>query len=205
MLSPPPFTARTFRNEQGYDELVLVRDIPFTSLCEHHRLPFIGVAHLDYLPGKRILGCRSWPGSFELYARRLQLQERLTAQIAEWLCVELSPRGVGVVVEAEHMCISVSGVRAPGPRTTPSASLGARAGPCGARPLLLHGVTPPRCSGRWPGWQPSRPGRRTTALKFRQELAQVAAGHPYPLRVRRQGERQRDLHQMRQQVVGPAF
>jgi GTP cyclohydrolase I len=124
MLTPRPFDARTFPNDEGYDELVLSRDIPFQSLCEHHLLPFVGLAHVAYLPGERILGLSKLARVVEMFARRLQVQERLTQQIANWLVDELGPRGVGVVMEAEHMCMSVRGVRAPGAKTVTSALRG---------------------------------------------------------------------------------
>ncbi|GAC1611106.1 MAG: GTP cyclohydrolase I FolE [Mycobacteriales bacterium] len=144
MLTPREFGARTFANDEGYDELVLVRDIAFTSLCEHHLLPFIGVAHVAYLPGARIVGLSKLARVVELYARRLQVQERLTAQIAEWLCVELSPRGAGVILEAEHMCMSVRGVRAPGARTTTSALRGTLRDDARTRQEFLALVATPR-------------------------------------------------------------
>jgi GTP cyclohydrolase I len=124
MLTPRPFDARTFPNDESYDELVLSRDIPFQSLCEHHLLPFVGVAHVAYLPGARILGLSKMARVVETYSRRLQVQERLTQQVANWLMDELDPRGAGVVLEAEHMCMSVRGVRAPGARTITSALRG---------------------------------------------------------------------------------
>jgi GTP cyclohydrolase I len=124
LLTPRPFTVSTFENDGSYDELVVVRDIPFHSLCEHHLLPFTGVAHVAYLPGKRILGLSKLARVVELYARRLQVQERLTTEIADWLETKLRPRGVGVVLEAEHLCMTVRGVQAPGARTTTSAVRG---------------------------------------------------------------------------------
>jgi GTP cyclohydrolase I len=116
LLAAPDFDLKTFPNDEGYDELVLARDIPFSSLCEHHLLPFVGVAHVAYMPGERILG---------LFARRLQVQERLTTQVAGWLQDNVHPRGVGVVIEAEHMCMTIRGVRAHGARTVTSALHGA--------------------------------------------------------------------------------
>jgi GTP cyclohydrolase I len=121
LLTPRPFQATTFPNDEGYDELVVARDIPFHSLCEHHLLPFHGVAHVGYLPSARILGLSKLARVVELYARRMQVQERLTTQIARWLCAELQPAGVGVVVEAEHLCMSLRGVQKPGARTITSA------------------------------------------------------------------------------------
>lgn len=120
MLTPRAFTPTTFANDEGYDELVLARDIPFHSLCQHHLLPFKGVAHVGYLPGERILGLSKLARVVELFARRLQVQERLTKQVADWLQDELAPKGVGVVLEAEHLCMSLRGVQATGSRTVTS-------------------------------------------------------------------------------------
>ncbi len=121
MLTPEPFEATTFPNDEGYDELVVVRDIAFSSLCEHHLLPFAGVAHVAYLPGKRLLGLSKLARVVTHYSRRLQVQERLTTQVADWLVTELEPKGVGVVIEADHMCMSLRGVKATGARTLTSA------------------------------------------------------------------------------------
>jgi GTP cyclohydrolase I len=121
LLTPRPFNPTTFPNDEGYDELVVARDIPFHSLCEHHLLPFHGVAHVGYLPGERIVGLSKLGRVVDFYARRLQVQERLTTQVARWLCDTLEPRGVGVVIEAEHLCMSLRGVQKPGARTITSA------------------------------------------------------------------------------------
>jgi GTP cyclohydrolase IA len=121
MLTPQSFSLTTFPNDEGYDELVLARDIPFHSLCQHHMLPFVGVAHVGYLPGDRILGLSKLARVVDLFARGLQVQERLTQQVADWLQGELDPKGVGVVIEAEHLCMSLRGVRASGSRTVTSA------------------------------------------------------------------------------------
>jgi GTP cyclohydrolase IA len=121
LLTPAPFTPTTFPNDEGYDELVLVRAIPFQSLCEHHLLPFVGVAHVGYLPADRILGLSKLARVVELFSRRLQLQERLTTQVADWLQDQLAPKGVGVVLEAAHLCMSLRGVRAAGTHTVTSA------------------------------------------------------------------------------------
>jgi len=118
------FDLTTFPNEEGYDELVLVRDIPVQSLCEHHMLPFVGIAHIGYLPAERILGLSKFARMVQLHARRPQTQERLTKQIADSLNGALQPRGVGVVIEAEHTCMTLRGARAPGSRTTTSALFG---------------------------------------------------------------------------------
>jgi GTP cyclohydrolase IA len=121
LLTAEPFHATTFPNDGGYDELVVARSIPFHSLCMHHLLPFHGVAHIGYLPGERILGLSKFARVVELFARDLQIQERLTVQIAGWLQQYLAPRGVGVVLEAEHMCMSLRGVQKFGARTVTSA------------------------------------------------------------------------------------
>lgn len=120
MLSPQEFAPTTFPNEEGYDELVLVSDIPFSSLCEHHLLPFQGIAHIGYIPGDRIIGLSKLARALEYFAKDLQVQERLTRQVADWLESELGARGVGVVIEAEHTCMSARGARVPGSRTTTS-------------------------------------------------------------------------------------
>ena len=124
LLTHEPFELTTFDNDAGYDELVVVREIPFHSLCMHHLLPFHGVAHVAYLPGDRIIGLSKLARVVELFARELQLQERLTMQIAECLQDHLQPKGVGVVIEAEHLCMSLRGVQKAGTRTTTSALLG---------------------------------------------------------------------------------
>jgi GTP cyclohydrolase I len=124
LLTPRDFELTTFANDEGYDELVLARSIPIRSVCEHHLLPFVGVAHVGYLPGDRILGLSKLARVVELFASRAQVQERLTKQIADWLDARLRPRGVGVVVEAEHMCVTLRGVQALGSRTVTSTLLG---------------------------------------------------------------------------------
>jgi GTP cyclohydrolase I len=121
MLTPREFDLTTFPNDESYDELVLARSIPVQSLCEHHMLPFTGVAHVGYLPGERILGLSKLARVVELFARDLQVQERLTVQVANWLQEHLAPKGVGVVIEAEHMCMSLRGVQVRGSRTITSA------------------------------------------------------------------------------------
>ncbi len=121
LLTSQPFRPTTFPNDEGYDELVLVRSIPFHSLCMHHLLPFHGVAHIGYLPGERILGLSKFARVVDLFARDLQVQERLTTQIADWLEEQLAPKGVGVVLEAEHLCMSLRGVQKFGAKTVTSA------------------------------------------------------------------------------------
>src|SRR5215469_13770485 len=124
LFTPRPFTMTTFPNDEGYDELVLARAIPLRSVCEHHLLPFTGIAHVGYLPGHRILGLSKLARIVEHFARRPQVQERLTKQVADWLYTSLRPRGVGVVIEAEHTCMTVRGVQAAGSRTLTSTMLG---------------------------------------------------------------------------------
>jgi GTP cyclohydrolase I len=121
MLTPRAFDLTTFPNDEGYDSLVLARSLPVQSICEHHLLPFTGVAHVGYLPGDRILGLSKLARVVELFARRPQVQERLTQQVADWLQENLGPRGVGVVIEAHHQCMSLRGVRAPHSATVTSA------------------------------------------------------------------------------------
>jgi GTP cyclohydrolase IA len=121
LLTPQPFRPTTFPNEGGYDELVLVRAIPFHSLCMHHMLPFHGLAHVGYLPGERIVGLSKLARVVEMFARDLQVQERLTTQIADWIQEQLEPKGVGVVLEAEHLCMSMRGVQKFGATTVTSA------------------------------------------------------------------------------------
>ncbi|MHA6616150.1 GTP cyclohydrolase I FolE [Pseudonocardia sp. DLS-67] len=124
LFTPQPFDLTTFPNDEHYDELVLARGIPVRSVCEHHLLPFVGVAHVGYLPGDRILGLSKLARIVEHFARRPQVQERLTKQIAEWLAHNLRPKGVGVVIDAEHTCMTLRGVRAIGSSTTTSTLLG---------------------------------------------------------------------------------
>jgi GTP cyclohydrolase I len=123
-FTPRPFEATTFPNDEGYDELVLARRIPFRSICEHHLLPFVGIAHLGYLPGERILGLSKLARVVEHFGARPQVQERLTKQVADWLQTNLAPRGVGVVLEAEHTCMTLRGALARGSLTTTSTLLG---------------------------------------------------------------------------------
>ena len=120
LLSREPFELTTFPNDEHYDELVLVRDIPFRSLCEHHLLPFKGVAHVGYLPAERVLGLSKLARVVDRFASDLQTQERLTKQVADWLDQRLCPKGVGVVIEADHLCLSLRGVKAMGARTLTS-------------------------------------------------------------------------------------
>lgn len=124
LFSPRAFDLTTFPNDEGYDELVLVRGIPLRSVCEHHLLPFVGTVHIGYLPDERILGLSKLARVAEHFAYRPQVQERLTKQIADWLAEHLTPKGVGVVIEAEHTCMTLRGVQAAGSSTVTSTLLG---------------------------------------------------------------------------------
>lgn len=124
LLQPRPFQLTTFPNDGGYDELIVARGIPMRSLCEHHMLPFVGIAHIGYLPGERILGLSKLARVMEHFSRRPQVQERLTTQVSSWLRAQLGAAGVGVVIEAEHLCMTLRGVQAPGTTTVTSSLLG---------------------------------------------------------------------------------
>jgi GTP cyclohydrolase I len=127
MVTPEPFLATTFPNDDGFDGLVVLRDIEFHSICMHHLLPFSGVAHVGYLPGQSVVGLSKLARVVDHFSRDLQIQERLTTQIADWLVAALEPRGAGVVLIAEHSCMALRGVGKPGVRTTTSAVRGALA------------------------------------------------------------------------------
>lgn len=121
---PREYLARTFEEVGGYDELVVLRDIRVVSFCEHHMLPVIGRAHVGYLPTNRVVGISKLARVVHGFARRLQIQEKLTAQIAEAIQDILQPQGVGVVIEAEHSCMTMRGVNTPGSTLTTSKLLG---------------------------------------------------------------------------------
>jgi GTP cyclohydrolase I len=121
LLTPRTFDMTTFPNDEGYRQLVIERGIPFRSLCEHHLLPFTGRACVAYLPGEKILGLSKLARVVEMFACRPQVQERLTQQVADWLHVQLLPQGVGVVLVAEHLCMTLRGARAEGATTVTSA------------------------------------------------------------------------------------
>jgi GTP cyclohydrolase IA len=121
LLTPRAFDMTTFPNEEGYQQLVIERAIPFRSLCEHHFLPFTGRAYVAYLPGERILGLSKLARVVEHFAHRPQVQERLTQQVADWLHDQLRPQGTGVVLIAEHLCMTLRGARAAGSTTVTSA------------------------------------------------------------------------------------
>ncbi|NYJ32661.1 GTP cyclohydrolase I FolE [Nocardiopsis aegyptia] len=124
LLAPRPFQLTTFPNEHGYADFVIARAIPVHSVCEHHFLPFTGIAHVGYLPGSRIVGLSKLARVVEHFARRPQVQERLTQQIAALLTEQLGADAVGVVIEAEHLCMTLRGVQAAGSTTSTSAMLG---------------------------------------------------------------------------------
>jgi GTP cyclohydrolase I len=124
LLTPRIFNPTTFANDAGYDELVLARAIPFVSLCQHHALPFHGLAHVGYIPGERILGLSKLARLVHYFSRSLQVQERLTKQVADWLQRELEPKGVGVVIQAQHQCMTLRGVEAAGTETVTSTMYG---------------------------------------------------------------------------------
>ena len=136
-VTPVPFTMTTFPNREGYDEMVLVRSMPFHSLCEHHLLPFVGVAHVGYLPADRLVGLSKLARAVDHFARGLQVQERLTSQIANYLQERLRPKGVGVILEADHMCMSLRGVHKRGAKTVTSTLLGAMRNDARARQEFL--------------------------------------------------------------------
>jgi GTP cyclohydrolase IA len=144
LLTPRPFDLTTFPNDEGYRQMVIERDIPFTSLCEHHFLPFTGRAYVAYLPGERILGLSKLARVVEMFACRPQVQERLTQQVADWLHGQLHPAGTGVVVVAEHLCMTLRGARAEGATTVTSALHGLLLDDPRARGefFALSGITP---------------------------------------------------------------
>jgi GTP cyclohydrolase I len=110
--------------DEGHHEMVIIRDIPFYSMCEHHLLPFFGLVHVGYIPNGRIVGASKLPRAVDILARRPQLQERLTSQIADAVEEVLKPKGVGVVIKAEHMCMTMRGVKKPGSKIVTSAMRG---------------------------------------------------------------------------------
>ena len=124
-VDPTDYLERTFEETDGYDEMIVLRDIAFVSHCEHHILPVLGKAHVAYLPNRRVVGISKLARVVEAYARRLQIQERMTAQIANAIETALQPRGIAVVVEAEHQCMTTRGVMKPGVSMVTSRMLGA--------------------------------------------------------------------------------
>lgn len=124
-IDPTAYLERTFEETDGYDEMIVLRDIAFISHCEHHVLPVIGKAHVAYLPDKRVVGISKLARVVEAFAKRLQIQERMTAQIANAIKDALQPRGIAVVIEAEHQCMTTRGVMKPGVSMVTSRMLGA--------------------------------------------------------------------------------
>ena len=124
LVEPRPFRVTTFANDEGYDELVVVRDVAFRSLCRHHLLPFAGVAHVGYVPGDRLIGLSKLARVVEHAAAGLQVQESISVRVTDWLMEQLDPRGAGVVLDAEHACMSHRGVQAKGARTVTSSLRG---------------------------------------------------------------------------------
>ena len=123
-LDPDDYLARTFEEVEGYDELIVLRDIQFESHCEHHMAPIIGRAHVGYLPNGRVVGISKLARVVEAYARRFQVQEKMTQQIAQVICEVLNPRGVAVVIEASHECMTTRGIHKRGVSMVTSAMLG---------------------------------------------------------------------------------
>lgn len=124
LTTPDEFEFTTFPNEDNVNEIVVVQDIPFVSLCNHHVIPFVGVAHVGYIPGDKLVGLSKFARVVRHFAKSLQVQERLTMEVAEYMMENLDPLGVAVVMEAEHMCMTIRGVQTPGTKTTTSAMLG---------------------------------------------------------------------------------
>ena len=116
----PPFDVTVFANEEGYDEMVVQTNIPFYSLCEHHLLPFFGYGAIAYIPKQKIVGLSKLARTLDHFSRRLQTQERITTQVAEFLEAKLQPKGIGVVLMARHLCMEMRGVGKPGTKTTTS-------------------------------------------------------------------------------------
>ena len=124
-VDPVELLQRTFEEVEGYDEIVVLRDIPFESHCEHHLAPILGKAHVAYLPDRRVVGISKLARLVEAYAKRLQIQEKMTAQVANSLQEVLQPKGVAVVIEAAHQCMSTRGVHKPGVTMITSRMIGA--------------------------------------------------------------------------------
>jgi GTP cyclohydrolase I len=123
LTTPPDIKWKSFTNDR-MDEMIIIREIPFVSLCNHHVIPFIGVAHIGYVPDKKIAGLSKFARVVRHFAHALQMQERLTMQVANFLQAQLEPRGVAVLISAEHMCMTIRGVQSPGTKTDTTAMLG---------------------------------------------------------------------------------
>ncbi len=144
---PVALLARTFEEIEGYDEMVVLRDIRVESHCEHHMVPIIGRAHVAYLPHTRVVGISKLARVVDAYAHRFQIQEKLTAQIANTINDVLQPRGVAVVIEANHQCMSTRGVHKPGASMITSRMLGAFRDDPSTRREFLAMISPRNCSG----------------------------------------------------------
>lgn len=121
-MDPKAILGTTF--DEAHQEMVIVKDIPFYSLCEHHMVPFFGKVHIGYIPNGKVVGISKMARLVDCFARRLQIQERLTSQIADTIAEVLAPQGVGVIVEAEHLCMAMRGIKKPGTQTVTSAMRG---------------------------------------------------------------------------------
>jgi GTP cyclohydrolase I len=147
-VDPSMVLKRTFEETDGYDEMIVLKDIRFESHCEHHMAPIIGRAHIAYLPRKRVVGISKLARLLECYAKRLQIQEKMTAQIANALNDELQPRGVAVVIDASHHCMTTRGIHKPGTSMITSRMLGAfRSDPSTRREFLAFIGLPPSSTG----------------------------------------------------------
>jgi GTP cyclohydrolase I len=144
---PVALLARTFQEIEGYDEMVVLRDIRVESHCEHHMVPIIGRAHVAYLPGNRVVGISKLARVVDAYSHRFQIQEKLTAQIANTINDVLQPRGVAVVIEAGHQCMSTRGVHKPGASMVTSRMLGAFRDDPSTRREFLAMISPRSCTG----------------------------------------------------------
>ncbi len=175
-IDPVDLLHRTFEEIEGYDEMVVLKDIRFESYCEHHMAPIIGRAHVGYLPSKRVVGISKLARLVEVYAKRFTIQEKMTSQIANTLTEVLQPKGVAIVIEASHQCMTTRGVHKPGVSMVTSRMLGAFRDnpldparvPLGDRHLVdpHHALTRPCLAGRstrrfcWSGWSGSTRSRR---------------------------------------------
>ena len=147
-IEPTDFLSKTFEEVDGYDEMVVLRNVRFESHCEHHLAPIIGEAHIAYLPDRRVVGISKLARLVDVYAKRLQIQEKMTAQIAKTLADVLKPKGVAVVIEAAHQCMTTRGVHKPGTSMVTSRMLGAfRTDPSTRREFLAFIGMPPGSGG----------------------------------------------------------
>lgn len=148
---PGEYLAKTFEDVEGYDELVLVSDIEVFSHCEHHMVPFVGRAHVAYIPNGRVVGLSKIARVVDVYARRLQVQEKLTKQVADAIQTHLTPQGVAVIVQCQHFCMCYRGVKKPGSWTTTSKLHGVFLKDSAARMELLTLIGLPRAVGHTSG------------------------------------------------------